>query len=102
MFMPLFTPASENLPSTVFGAQCELVDTRVMAKTASTGETRFVVGDFSQLEWGTWGDLRIDVFDQGSVGNFNAITQNITIVRAEIYMGFTVVNDAAFAVINEA
>lgn len=102
MFNPVFMPATADMPATIFGAQFEPVDTRVLAKTASTGETRFVVGDFTQLEWGTWGDMRIDVFDQGSAGAFNAITQNITLVRAEMYIGFTIVNNAAFAVINEA
>jgi HK97 family phage major capsid protein len=102
MFAPLFTPTNESAPATIFGADAEFVDGRVLPKTASTGETRFVVGDWTQLEWGTWGGMKIDVFDQGSAGAFNAITQNITLVRAEMYIGYTVVNNAAFSVVNEA
>lgn len=101
MFMPLFTPVNENIPATIFGAHAEFVDTRVLPKTGSGSEKRFIVGDFTQLYWGTWGGLKIDVFDQGSAGVYNAITQNITIVRAEVMLGFAVVNDAAFAYLTE-
>lgn len=101
MFNPMFTPAHQNMPADIFGAQCEFVDTRALPKTAATAETRFVVGDFSQLEWGTFGGMQIKVSQDAATSSWNAFTQNLVLVRAEMYIGFTIVNDAAFAIIKE-
>jgi len=99
MFMPLFDASPEG--STVFGQPLETVDGRVLPKTGSGSEVRFVVGDWTQLYWGTYGPMRIKLFDQATIGAYNAASQDLTLVVAEISLGFQVVNDAAFALLTE-
>lgn len=101
MFTPLFSPANGDAPASIFGAQVAFVDSRVLPTTGAGSEIRYVVGDFSQLDWGIYGDLQIEAFDSGTAGVWNAITQNVTLVRAEVLMGFAVVNNAAFATLAE-
>jgi len=45
--------------------------------------------------------MRIKLFDQATIGAYNAASQDLTLVVAEISLGFQVVNDAAFALLTE-
>lgn len=85
----------------IFGVPAEFVDARVLDTATTTGKVRFVVGDFSQLEWGTWGDMQLAVSTEASTANYNAFTQNYTLVRAELYVGFAIINNGAFATLLE-
>lgn len=99
MFTPLFDPTPDG--AVIFHAPAEFVDGRVLPKTGSGSEVRFIVGDWTQLYWGTYGPMRIKLFDQATIGAYNAAAQNLTLVIAEVSLGFQVVNDAAFAILTE-
>lgn len=98
---PLWVPAADATTSRIFGAQTEFVDTRVLPNTVAGSEVIAVAGDFTQLEWGVWGGMKIDTSTEATVGAFNAFGQNLTLVRAEMYIGFAVVANAAFALLTE-
>lgn len=92
-------------PSDVFGVNPQYVSSRVLPMSVAVSETMAVAGDFSQLEWGIWSDLNIKYSEDASmvVGatTYNAFTQNLVLVRAEMYFGFSIVSGNAFAVLNE-
>lgn len=99
--IPLFVPSNGDVPATLFGTPLYTVTGEVLPTTSALGETRLVVGDWGHFSWGVFGDLTIEAFTSGTAGGYNAIEQNVTIVRAEIYMGYAVANANAFAVLKE-
>lgn len=96
-----FVDATQNAPANIFGARTEVVSGRVLPATASTAETMAVAGNFDYLDWATLGDVEITVSEEASVTGFNAFEQNLVLVRAELYFGFAIIDNSAFALLRE-
>jgi HK97 family phage major capsid protein len=96
-----FVPADAQRPNSIFGARTEIVSSRVLPMTASTGETMAVVGDFDYLDWSTLGSVDIKLSEDASAGVYNAFDQNLVLVRAELWFGFAVLDNNAFAILVE-
>lgn len=99
------TPGSkfwEATDNTVFGIPNVFVKSNgslpVLPQTSTTGEVMAVVGDWDAgLHWGMYGDFDITP-NPWATGYFD---KNLTLVRAEIYIGFAILNNNAFATLLE-
>lgn len=94
-----FWNATDN---TVFGRPNVFVSTYgslpVLASTVASGEVMAVVGDWEQgLHWGIYGDFDVTP-NPWSETHFK---KNEVLVRAEVYMGFAILNNNAFATLLE-
>ncbi len=96
-----FVPADAQRPNEIFGARTEVVTGNVLPTSATTGETMAVVGDWDYLDWATYGNVSIRTFEEGTAGVYNALTQNLVIVRVELWAGYKVLDGNAFAVLVE-
>lgn len=96
-----WVPANASEPASVFGAPTYFVKSSgthpVLPQSATTGETMAVVGDWSQLHWGMYGDVQIKVNPWAQ----DYFLKNQTLVLAEVYMGFAVLSGNAFALLVE-
>lgn len=96
-----FVDASEQRPASIFGARTEIVTGNVLPTTSSTGETMAVVGNWDYLDWATFGNVQIKLSEEGSAGVYNAFAQNLVLVRVELWAGFKVLDNNAFAILVE-
>ncbi len=88
--------------NTIFGVPSVYVKSNgslpVLPQTASTAEVMAVVGDWDAgLHWGIYGDFNV-VVNPWATGYFE---NNKVLVRAEVYMGFAILNNNAFATLLE-
>ena len=96
-----FVDASTDRPAQIFGARAEVVSGRVLPTTATTAEAMAIAGDFNYLDWAVTGDVEIKLSEDASVTGFNAFEQNLVLVRAELWFGFAILDNSAFAVMKE-
>lgn len=104
---PIFSLSGrDGEPDTLMGVPAQVAAGKALPKTATTGEARFVVGDWSNFVWGVYEGLSVTTFDSGvvTVGatTYNLIEQNLIAVRAEMRIGMALRRSDAFAVLVEA
>lgn len=96
-----WVPATQAEPDNVFGAPTYFVKSNgslpVLPQTGTGAEVMVVVGDWSQLVWGIYGDVQIKVNPYAQ----DYFLKNQTLVLAEVYMGFKVLTGNAFALLSE-
>lgn len=96
-----WTPATAAEPDNVFGLPTGFVKSTgslpVMPQTSTGAEVMVVCGDWNQLHWGMYGDVQIKVNPYAE----NYFLTNRTLVLAEVYMGFAILNNNAFALLSE-
>lgn len=92
-----FVPSDRSEADTIFGVPVGYANTAVTPKVmeTGTGKAMVVVGDWSQLDWGIYGDFAVDVNPWAT----EYFTTNRVLIRAEVYMGFGILNNSAFALL---
>lgn len=94
-----FVPADRSEPANLFGVPAGFVKSAgtlpVLPATAAGSETALVVGDWSQVHWGIYGDIQI------KADPYTLMDKNQTRVLVELYLGFAVLNGNAFAILKE-
>jgi HK97 family phage major capsid protein len=116
---PLFMPDVTNSRGVGRILGRDVFKTRVLttmtagqdADGAGAGTTEFdtlygIVGDWNQAIWGTVEGVKVSFSDQATLtdggGSINLWQQNMFAVRAEIEIGFTVIDPKAFVLLTEA
>lgn len=90
-----FVPSAQAEADTIFGQTVGYARTGTNPKVMETGagKAMVVVGDWSQLDWGIYGDFEVET-------NPFAETywlSNRALIRAEVWMGFGILDNSAFA-----
>lgn len=91
-----FVPSDRSEADSIFGVPVGYANTAVSPKVMETGagKAMVVVGDWDQgLDWGIYGDFDVQV----NPWAYDYFTTNRVLIRAEVYMGFGILNNAAFA-----
>lgn len=88
--------------NTVFGVPTVYVKSNgslpVLPQSGTTGEVMAVVGDWDAgLHWGMYGDFTIDA----NPWAYDYFSTNQVLVRAEVFMGFAILNNNAFGTLLE-
>lgn len=96
-----FVPADRDTPASIFGAPVGFVKSTgslpVLPATGTGAEVMAVAGDWTQLVWGMYGDMQIKVNPWAE----SYFLTNRTLVMAEVYIGFAILNPDAFALLTE-
>lgn len=91
-----FVPSDRAEADTIFGVPVGYANTAVTPKVMETGagKAMVIVGDFDQgLDWGIYGDFDVTVNPFAE----EYFLTNRVLIRAEVYMGFAILNNSAFA-----
>jgi HK97 family phage major capsid protein len=104
---PIFSiSARDGEPDMLMGVSAVVAAGTSLPKTASTGENRFIAGDWSQCYFGIYEDLKLETHTSGIVTiggiDYNLIQQGLVAVVAEMRIAAAVQDGNAFAVLVEA
>lgn len=91
-----FVSSDRSEADSIFGVPVGYANTAVDPKVMETGagKAMVIVGDFDQgLDWGIYGDFSVEVNPYAEAYWLS----NRVLIRAEVYMGFAILNNAAWA-----
>jgi len=85
---PIFQPGNAKEPGTLFGYPIRF--SRNFQKTGSPAAYELIVADWSFLFEGVRNELNLKMFDTGTVGSDNLLTEDKIAIRAKIRRGFAI------------
>ena len=92
---PIFEPGNSKEPGTLFGYPIRF--TRNMVTQSSPAGFELIVADWSYLFDGVRNAMKLKMFDTGTVGDDNLLTEDKIAIRATIRRGFAIRDTNAIA-----